>query len=77
MTVVCQFNFVVGPDITQRDSTMTSLPSYPGFQKDVFRAIEDHYESTLKEPLMCFHMFKILEKATGKLFGFLCHVCDT
>ena len=42
-----------------------NLPSYNGFECDVFRAIQDHYDSTLKEPLMTYNMFKLFDMSTG------------
>ena len=58
------FSYISGPEsrVKEKDD---NLPSYDGFECDVFRAIQDHYDSTLKEPLMTFNMFKLLDLSKG------------
>ena len=55
------------PDIQIKEKD-SDLPKYEGFECDVFRAIVDHYESTLKEPLMTYNMFKLFDISSGLFF---------
>eukprot|EP00795_Rhopilema_esculentum_P004774 gene4774-21081_t len=63
------------------------LPSYQGFENDVFRAVQDHYECSLKEPLMTYNMFKVLDLMSDtiakdfqraiRLFQYICLLIPT
>ena len=48
-----------------------NLPSYPGFEKDVFRVVKDYF-CGLTEPLMTFEMYEVIINVFGKIFFKLC-----
>ena len=42
-----------------------NLPSYSGFEKDVFRVVKDYF-CGLTEPLMTFEMYEVILNVFGK-----------
>eukprot|EP00794_Sanderia_malayensis_P007943 gene7943-8798_t len=63
--VMSAMKFLVNwPD---KDNSDGSVPSYEGFQRDVFLAIQDYYQSTLKEPIMTYNLFKLLDLASESI----------
>jgi len=51
------------------DSVLQDLPNYPGFERDVYRAIKEHYHSLLIESLIPSHMYPLLEQCSEQLHG--------
>uniref|UniRef100_A0A9J8BUF9 DEP domain containing 1B n=1 Tax=Cyprinus carpio carpio TaxID=630221 RepID=A0A9J8BUF9_CYPCA len=44
----------------------TRQPMYPGFERDVFRTVAEHFQR-LKEPLLTFHLYEIFVSILGLL----------
>lgn len=40
-------------------------PMYPGFERDVFRTVAEHFQR-LKEPLLTFHLYEIFVSILGE-----------
>lgn len=40
-------------------------PMYPGFERDVFKTVSEHFQR-LKEPLLTFHLYEIFVSILGK-----------
>lgn len=55
------FDVVSGPN--GNDSTQ---PTYPGFERDVFRTVAEHFQR-LKEPLLTFQLYEIFVSILGKI----------
>uniref|UniRef100_A0A8B9LHP3 DEP domain containing 1B n=1 Tax=Astyanax mexicanus TaxID=7994 RepID=A0A8B9LHP3_ASTMX len=53
----CLANWPNGNDSNQ--------PMYPGFERDVFRTVAEHFQR-LKEPLLTFHLYEIFVNILGK-----------
>lgn len=49
------------------DSILQDLPNYPGFERDVYRAVREHYQTTLSRPLIPFHLYSLVQECAGKL----------
>ena len=56
---------LVGPDKIDEN-----LPSYPGFEKDVFRVVKDYF-CGLSTPLMTFEMYEVITNIFGMYSSFL------
>jgi len=52
------------------NKTDENLPSYPGFEKDVFRVVKDYFCS-LSEPLMTFNMYEVITNVFGKHYRYI------
>ena len=60
---------LVGPDKIDEN-----LPSYPGFEKDVFRVVKDYF-CGLSTPLMTFEMYEVITNIFGMYSSFLKQHC--
>ena len=47
------------------DKIDENLPSYPGFEKDVFRVVKDYF-CGLSTPLMTYEMYEVITNIFGK-----------
>ena len=63
--------FVLSPGPEQVDS---SLPSYPGFERDVFGVVKDYFHS-LPEPLMTYDMYEVITNVYGGYISKLQEFC--
>lgn len=43
------------------------LPSYPGFEKDVFRVVKDYFYAQ-QEPLLTYDLFEVITNVFSKCF---------
>lgn len=50
------------------DSVLQDLPNYPGFERDVYRAVKEHYHTTLNEPLILCHLYPLLQECAEIIY---------
>ena len=58
----------IGPNVKDNvnDGVLQDVSNYPGFERDVYRAIKEHYYTTLNEPLIPTHMYTLMDHCSGR-----------
>lgn len=62
-------NYSYTSTFTGPDKIDENLPSYPGFEKDVFRVVKDYF-CGLPTPLMTFEMYEVITNIFGMYNAF-------
>lgn len=54
------------PVVSGPNGNEINQPMYPGFERDVFRTVAEHFQR-LKEPLLTFQLYEIFVSILGKI----------